>query len=163
MKTNKVITKGLPRLEKRLTFLAHRINARLQQISSPIIAEFGLDLYSSRILFALDQNGPMKVGKLATLMALPQSTISHQLKRMEKNGLIHRTRSNTDERTVHISVTESGEKATQVCTNLSNLLQARISREFSSEELLELTNGLKRVFEILKPVQSLDYDTNKHY
>ena len=151
MKTNKVITKGLPRLENRLTFLTHRINARLQQISSPIIAEFGLDLYSSRILFALDQNGPMKVGKLATL------------KRMERNGLIHRTRSNTDERTVHISVTESGEKATQVCTNLSNLLQARISREFSSEELLELTNGLKRVFEILKPVQSLDYDTNKHY
>ena len=148
-------SEDLPRLENRVTFLTHLINARLQQVSNPVISGFGLDLYSSRILFALDQNGPMKVGQIVNLMALPQSTISHQLKRMEKSGLVHRTRSETDNRTVHISVTESGAKATQVCTSLSNLVQERITEEFSTEELLTLTKGLKRVFEILDAVPSL--------
>jgi len=146
----------LPLLEDRVTFLTHRVNARLQQVSNPVIAGFGLDLYSSRVLFALEQNGAMKVGQLVELMALPQSTISHQLKRMEKDGLIRRTRSETDNRTVHISVTESGAKATEVCTRLSNLVQERISDEFTQDELAALTDGLKRVFDVLKTVPSLE-------
>ncbi len=150
------IPTDLPLLEDRVTFLTHRINARLHQVSSPVIAQFGLDLYSSRVLFALDQNGPMKVGQLVELMALPQSTISHQLKRMEKDGLVRRTRSQTDNRTVHISVTEDGAKATQLCTSLSNLIQDRISEEFSDQELATLTDGLKRVFKVLEVVPSLD-------
>ena len=98
----------------------------------------------------------MRVGQLVALMALPQSTISHQLKRMEKDGLVRRTRSETDNRTVYITVAENGAKATQVCTRLSNLVQERISEEFSAEELAALTDGLKRVFEVLKEVPSLE-------
>ena len=149
-------TTGLPPLEDRVTFMTHRINARLQQVSSPVISQFGLDLYSSRVLFALQQNGPMKVGRLVDLMVLPQSTISHQLKRMEKDGLVHRTRSETDNRNVLISVTEAGAKATEVCTCLSNIVQERISEEFSAQELKTLSDGLKRVFDVLEDVPSLE-------
>lgn len=162
MTRNDADTANLPRLEDRVTFLTHRVNARLQQVSNPVIARFGLDLYSSRVLFALDQNGPMRVGQLVDLMALPQSTISHQLKRMEKSGLVHRTRSEVDNRTVFISVTPEGAKATQVCTDLSNLVQERIAEEFCETELKALTEGLKRVFEILEEVPSLENLAEEH-
>jgi MarR family transcriptional regulator, organic hydroperoxide resistance regulator len=162
MTRNDAHTANLPRLEDRVTFLTHRVNERLQHVSNPVIARFGLDLYSSRVLFALDQNGPMRVGQLVDLMALPQSTISHQLKRMEKSGLVHRTRSEVDNRTVFISVTPQGAKATQMCTDLSNLVQERIAEEFSDKELEALTEGLKRVFEILEEVPSLEKLAEEH-
>ena len=155
-------TSDMPPLEDRVTFLTHQVNARLQQVSNPVISQFGLDLYSSRVLFALAQNGPMKVGQIANLMVLPQSTISHQLKRMERNGLIRRTRSEIDNRTVHITATDYGAKATLVCTSLSNLVQERISEEFTPEELQVLTEGLKRVFNILEDVPSLQQLTAEY-
>lgn len=145
----------LPPLQDRVTFLTHRINARLQQVSHPVISQFGLDLYSSRVLFALSQNGSMKVGKLAELMASPQSTISHQLKRMEKNGLVVRERSKEDNRTVFVSTTEHGAKATEVCKRLSNIIHERISESFEDEALEQLTKALKTVFDLLEDVPAL--------
>jgi len=145
----------LPLLENRVTFLTHRINARLQQVSHPVISPFGLDLYSSRILFALDQNGPMKVGQLVELMALPQSTISHQLKRMEKNGLLRRTRSDQDNRSVEVSATEQGIQATRVCTALSDAIAEGLSAAFEPHEMQTLIDGLNRVFETLGQMTDL--------
>ncbi|WP_334192901.1 MarR family winged helix-turn-helix transcriptional regulator [Pararhodobacter sp.] len=146
----------LPRLENRVTFLTHRINARLQQVSLPVISPHGMDLYSSRILFALDQNGPMKVGQLVELMALPQSTISHQLKRMEKSGLIRRTRSDQDNRSVEVSQTEAGVEVTRVCTALSDAIAERLNAAFAPGEMQALIDGLNRVFEALGDLPSLE-------
>lgn len=145
----------LPRLEDRITFLTHRINARLQQLSGPVISPFGLDLYSSRILYALAQNGPMKVGQLVDLMVLPQSTISHQIKRMEKSGLVRRTRSAQDNRTVEVSLTESGNRATRVCAALSDAIHSRIDETFEPAELELLTSGLRRVYAMLSDMPEL--------
>ena len=146
----------LPRLEDRVTFLTHRINARLQQLSGPVISPFGLDLYSSRILYALAQNGPMKVGQLVDLMALPQSTISHQIKRMEKSGLVRRVRSQQDNRTVEVRLTEAGNRATRVCAALSDAIQARIGAAFQPEELRLLTQGLQRIYDLLLDMPELE-------
>lgn len=144
-----------PRLEERVTFLTHRINARLQQVSHPVISPYGLDLYSSRILFALAENGPMKVGQLVDLMALPQSTISHQLKRMEKSGLLIRTRSETDNRSVEVRTTEQGRAATRVCTALSDAIIERLNDEFDAGEMRVLIDGLNRVFDALGQMPNL--------
>lgn len=146
----------LPRLEDRVTFLTHRINARLQQLSGPVISPFGLDLYSSRILYALAQNGPMKVGQLVDLMALPQSTISHQIKRMEKSGLVRRVRSQQDNRTVEVSLTEAGNRATRVCAALSDAIQTHIGAAFEPEELQQLTRGLQHVYDLLSDLPELE-------
>ena len=145
----------LPLLENRVTFLTHRINARLQQVSHPVISPVGLDLYSSRILFALDQNGPMKVGQLVELMALPQSTLSHQLKRMEKNGLLTRTRSDLDNRSVEVSATDQGIQATRICTALSDAIAERLNAAFDPAEMKALIDGLNRVFEALGEMPTL--------
>ncbi|HPD93391.1 MAG: MarR family transcriptional regulator [Rhodobacter sp.] len=150
-----MVKADLPLLENRVTFLTHRINARLQQVSHPVISPVGLDLYSSRILFALDQNGPMKVGQLVELMALPQSTLSHQLKRMEKNGLVTRTRSDHDNRTVEVAATDQGIRATRVCTALSDAIAERLNAALEPTEMKALIDGLNRIFDALADMPTL--------
>ncbi len=136
-------------LEERVSFLTHRINARLQQISAPILAPLHLDLYSSRIIVALAERGPMKVGQLVDLMALPQSTMSHQLKRMEKDGYVRRTRSDLDNRTVVITLSEKGKEVSETCNRWSDQVLAAVSEELSDEEIELVSRLLQRVFKSL--------------
>lgn len=136
-------------LEDRVSFLTHRINARLQQVCNPVIFPYKLDLYSSRIIVALAEKGPMRVGELVDLMALPQSTMSHQLKRLEKDGYVLRTRSQSDNRTVVITLTERGTEVAETCNRLSDSVMSSISEELSEEELEQLSQLLQRVFDSL--------------
>lgn len=133
-------------LEDRVSFLTHKINAHLQQVCNPVIAPFKLDLYSSRIIVALAEKGPMKVGELVELMALPQSTMSHQLKRLERDEYLLRTRSATDNRTVVITLTQKGEDVAESCNRLSDNILASVSQELSTEEIELLSRLLQRVF-----------------
>ena len=144
---NRVVSAGKRRpLEDRVSFLTHRINARLQQVCNPVIAPYQLDLYSSRIIVALAEKGAMKVGELVDLMALPQSTMSHQLKRLEKDGYVLRTRSDTDNRTVVITLTAKGADVAEICNRLSDNIMASISEELNEDEIVILTQLLQRVF-----------------
>lgn len=136
-------------MENRVSFLTHRINARLQQLSTPILTPLKLDLYSSRIIVALAERGPMKVGQLVDLMALPQSTMSHQLKRMEKDGYVQRTRSNLDNRTVVITLSEKGEAVSETCNRWSDQVMNAISEDLSDHEIELLSALLQRVFKSL--------------
>ncbi|MCR9137375.1 MAG: MarR family transcriptional regulator [Alphaproteobacteria bacterium] len=139
-------------LEDRVSFLTHRINAHLQQVCNPLIAPLQLDLYSSRIIVAIAEKGPMKVGELVELMALPQSTMSHQLKRLERDEYVLRTRSDTDNRTVVITLTQKGQDVAEVNNQLSDIILAHVSKELSPEEIKLLTALLQRVFSSLPKV-----------
>ena len=143
-------------LEDRASFLTHRINARLQQVCNPVLAPLKLDLYSSRIIAALSENGAMKVGKLVDLMALPQSTISHQLKRMEKDGYVRRTRSESDNRTVVVTLTALGDEVAVTCNRLSDRILEAVSAELAPNEIEQLTSLLKRMFASLPTENDLD-------
>jgi DNA-binding MarR family transcriptional regulator len=140
---------GLPRLENRVSFLAHRINAKLIQSCNPVLNPHDLDLYSSRIVFALSERGSMKVGELVELMALPQSTMSHQLKRLEKSGILERNRSRTDNRTVVITLTDAGKDAAKICANLSEAILGYVEDEFDAQEVEVLKKLMKRLFDCL--------------
>jgi MarR family transcriptional regulator, organic hydroperoxide resistance regulator len=133
-------------LEDRVSFLTHRINARLVQLCNPVIAHYNLDLYSSRIIVALAEKQAMKVGELVDLMALPQSTMSHQLKRLEQDGYVRRTRSDSDNRTVVITLTEKGRSVAEACNQLSDVVLSHVSRSLDRDEIEMLTQLLQRVF-----------------
>ena len=136
-------------LDRRISFLAHRINARLVHLCNPLIAHYNLDLFSSRIIVAIDEKGPMKVGELVELMALPQSTISHQLKRLERNNYVVRTRSETDNRTVVITLTPEGEKMAEINNRLSDMILENLNSALDRNEVELLTKLLLRVFDCL--------------
>jgi len=150
-----VAPRELPELEDRATFLIHRINAKLSQACNPVFATHDLDLYSSRILVALTQHDMLSVGALVELMALPQSTISHQLKRLEKIGYIRRTRSKEDNRSVEVTLTLRGKEIAETCNQLSREIYFAAVETFSDAEIETLRNLLRRMFVNLPTVANL--------
>ena len=50
-------------------------------------------------------------------MVLPQSTISHQLQRLEKRKLLGRRRAQDDNRSVAVSLTQQGPEVARQCNS----------------------------------------------
>ena len=138
-------------LEERATFLVHRINAKLALACNPAFAPLDLDLYSSRILVALREHKQLRVGELVDLMVLPQSTISHQVKRMERKGYLKRTRSDVDNRTVEVTLTDLGKETAEICNNMSLNIYNSVLRDFSTHELDQFRVYLKRLYDSIPP------------
>ena len=138
-------------LEERATFLVHRINAKLALSCNPAFAPLDLDLYSSRILVALREHTQLRVGELVDLMVLPQSTISHQVKRMERKGYLKRTRSEVDNRTVEVTLTELGKETAELCNKMSLNVYNAALKDFSTQELDQFRVYLKRLYDSIPP------------
>lgn len=142
-----VLNEGSSPLEERATFLVHRINAKLALACNPAFGRLDLDLYSSRILVALHERKQLRVGELVDLMVLPQSTISHQVKRMERKGYLKRTRSETDNRTVVVTLTELGEETAVRCNQMSENVYDAVMKDFSASELERFKLYLRRLYD----------------
>lgn len=143
---NRHARRPLPPLSKRVTFLIHRINARLAQAANPVFRRHDLDLYSSRILVALLEQSAMTVGDLVELMVLPQSTISHQLRRLEAAGLIRRRRRASDNRSVSVTLTPLGKAVSKECNDLSRDIYAVMVGTLSARQLSGLRTLLRQIF-----------------
>lgn len=81
----------------------------LKVIDSLCKAE-GLTSMQAMMLFMLKSEGAISVGNLSGLLNMTQSNASALCKKLERDGMIVRTRSKLDERTVLITLSESGEE-----------------------------------------------------
>ncbi|MEM8853410.1 MAG: MarR family transcriptional regulator [Pseudomonadota bacterium] len=139
----------VPDIIDRVTFKLHRVNAKVAQMCNPVFAEHDIDIISSRILALLAERGRLGVGDLVELMVLPQSTISHQLKRLDKRGLITRRRRDTDNRAVDVTLTEEGQRVAEDCQRLSELIYRRVTAGLDQSELANVQGVLDRLWDNL--------------
>jgi DNA-binding MarR family transcriptional regulator len=138
--------KALPDMLDRVTFLVHRVEARIAQASSPAFLLHDIEIDSVRMLGFLLERKEMRVGDLVEVMVLPQSTISHQLQRLEKRGLIKRRRVAADNRAVAVTLTPKGRQVTIQCRQFSEAFHEQVLRDFSGEEVELLRGMLRRLF-----------------
>lgn len=136
-------------LEQRTSLLAHRVNARFTQIANKLLMRQGINMYESRILLFLLKRGEMRVGELVEAMALPQSTISHQLKRLKARKFIRRRRVRRDNRSIEVTLTPAGEAVAQACELYSAHVQQRLIESLSAARIDELTALLDELFDAL--------------
>lgn len=146
----------LPPLTDRVSFVVHRVNARIGQVCTPMFAALDVDLYSSRILALLHERSEMTVGELVDVMVLPQSTISHQLQRLDRRRLIHRRRSAADNRSVTVSLTADGKRLAKQCYELGAAVHLSIASRFSAQEMQLLGELLHRMFDSLDHIVEVD-------
>ena len=62
------------------------------------------------VLRTLGETGPMKVNEVAKSIGCTPSSASISVKRLEKSGLVSRSRIDRDERVVRVALTEKGKK-----------------------------------------------------
>jgi DNA-binding MarR family transcriptional regulator len=140
---------GRTALEKRISLLVHRVNARFTQIANKLLMRQGINMYESRILLFLLKRGEVRVGELVEAMALPQSTISHQLKRLKARKFIRRRRARKDNRSVEVTLTPAGEAVARACELYSVYVQRGLIESFSASQIDKLSSLLEELFDML--------------
>jgi DNA-binding MarR family transcriptional regulator len=135
----------LPPLQDRISFLVHRINVHLLRITNPMLKRWGVDLTESRLLVALLENGAVPIGEIVRIMALPQSTISHQVKRLEKAGYVIRSVGDRDSRVVIIALTDEGQNVALEANNHSRNVTDQLLAAIGADEVELIRAALKRV------------------
>jgi DNA-binding MarR family transcriptional regulator len=98
------------RIEQQLTMLFRRAQ-RVHIMGT----QEGMDLDRSAyaILCRLDDEGPQRLGALASVFGLDPSTITRQVQSLERAGLAERNTDEHDRRVSMLSLTESGLAAVQ--------------------------------------------------
>ena len=105
-------------LDSQLCFLVYRLHRALNERYRPVLAELGLTYPQYLVMLVLWEAEPMTVGELGGRLHLDSGTLSPLLKRMEGAGLVARTRSAEDERSVRISLTVAGRDLRARATNV---------------------------------------------
>ncbi|HOX18551.1 MAG TPA: MarR family transcriptional regulator [Spirochaetales bacterium] len=95
-------------LDAQVCFLVYRLEHRILELYRPLLEPLGLTYPQYLAMLALWEHGAMTVGRLGELLRLDSGTVSPLLKRMEKAGLVTRTRSPEDERSVRVELTRLG-------------------------------------------------------
>ena len=123
-----------PEMAQRVTFLVHRVSARIATIGNRHFLEHDLNHFSARILVLLLEREELRTGELVDLMVLPQSTISSQLQALHKKRLIRRRRSRQDNRSVILTLTAAGIELARDCNELSLRVNAATLRDIPERE-----------------------------
>ncbi|WDD96785.1 MarR family winged helix-turn-helix transcriptional regulator [Thalassomonas actiniarum] len=96
-------------LEKQLCFRLYSVNKAMNRMYAPLLKELGLTYPQYLVMLALwDKPEAVTVKQLGKLLDLDSGTLSPLLKRMEKQELLHRSRSESDERSVQVSLSAHG-------------------------------------------------------
>ena len=141
----------LPPLVDRISFLVHRINAHLLRVTNPLLRKWKINLIESRLLAVLFERGPLSAGEIVAIMALPQSTVSHQTNRLEKIGYVSRAAGKQDSRVVITSLTELGREIASEGSEISRTVTDQIRQAIGDGELELVRASLKRVDAMLAP------------
>lgn len=120
----------------------------IQAHSKRVEKTCGLSSVRLWMLYEISTIPGIKVSQLAEKLAIHRSTCSNMLDKLEDKSLIYRERSTTDQRTVHLFVTDEGESILasapsppegKLSASLSKLSQKQLSvLEQSLGELIEV-------------------------
>jgi len=145
--------KTLPRIDDRISFLMHRLDAQLAAICNPHFRHLDVVLHNSRILVILLEAGQARVADLVSRMVLPQSTISHQLRELERRELISRRTAAHDSRSTIVQLTPKGKRVADQCNALSTEIYEAMVEGLSRSEIERLRAQLRAMFARLEKLR----------
>jgi len=145
-------------LSEHLPYLFKHIHSQLQVASAGRLAKFGVNVAVWRILAVLWEHGELSHRELAELTSIEVSTLSRISKSVQRDGLIRRTRTQEDQRTVRVTLTEKGRTLTQAIIPSALDSQAEIVGSMSAQDVKHLTRILHIIVENLSHYSTVDVD-----
>ena len=105
------------KLDNQLCFRLYTASRLLTHAYHPLLSEHGLTYPQYLVLMVLWEKDAQPVNDIAKRLMLETNTVTPLLKRMEQQGILTRSKGQTDARQVIVTLTEKGQ-------NLQNLLNA---------------------------------------
>jgi MarR family transcriptional regulator, organic hydroperoxide resistance regulator len=139
-------------LDNQLCFPLYAAANLVQRMFRPLLAPLGLTYVQYLVMLVLWERGEAYVGELKKCLHLDIGTMTPLLKRMEKAGLITRTRDPDDERRVIVAPTPHGHalraKAAQAPLMLLGELETPIEEIIALRDMTSaLVTRMARKFE----------------
>ncbi|MGA2393070.1 MAG: MarR family transcriptional regulator [Candidatus Lustribacter sp.] len=131
--------------KKTLPFMMYRLVARLVAEANEEYGRYGLTIHGVRLLIVTRQNPGIRVGELAEITCVEGSTLSHMLARLERDGLLVRERSNSDNRSVAISLTPRGSRVADAVGKISLAHQDMMLDGLSAVEIKQLRSLVEKM------------------
>ena len=144
----------MPAVDQRPTFIVHRLNAELARICNPMFRRLGVDLITSRILVVLLEQQQAYIGDIVDIMALPQSTVSHQLKRLEAANLVKREADKADNRAIVVTLTRKGREVAMQCDHISAAIYEELFSDTADAQIEQLVKRLSELEGKLKSINA---------
>lgn len=145
--------------EDEIVAAIRRIMHAVELHSRRLVEEVGLTGPQLAVLRKTAQLGRSPIGGLARAVHLSQPTVTGILDRLEKRGLLQRTRDEHDRRTVNISVTAEGQRLLE---SAPSLLQDRFRQELSKLRDWEQTLMLAILQRIAAMMEAEKLDASPH-
>ena len=95
-------------LDRQVCFAIVGASRAVVSVYKPILEPLGLTHPQYLVMLALWQSSPRRVKDLGETLFLDSATLSPLLKRLERQGLVTRTRDPLDERALAIALTDAG-------------------------------------------------------
>lgn len=105
-------------LDNQLCFALYVCSKEIIRKYTPVLEPLGLTYTSYITLLCLWEKDNVPVKELGARLFLDSGTLTPLLKKMEGQGLVTRTRSGKDERTVYIQLTKEGKAMKQKCESV---------------------------------------------
>jgi DNA-binding MarR family transcriptional regulator len=117
------------------------------QPDAALIALAGVDL--ERALFPLlvrvERRGPLAIGELAQLCGRDYSTVSRQISKLERLGLVTRVVAAADARVTQAQISAKGRAITKALDAAREKLMTRLLITWDREDVAELARLLRRL------------------
>jgi DNA-binding MarR family transcriptional regulator len=98
----------LLRLENQVCFALVTASRNVVAVYRPILEPLGLTHPQYLVMLALWEQSPRTLSELAEELAFDSATASPLVKRLERQGLVSRSRRSGDERALDIALTDAG-------------------------------------------------------
>ena len=136
-------------LQDFLPYLTNRAGVKTGLIFGEELRAFGITLCEWRILIALWNNENLRLNDVADIILADLSTVSRQVRALERAGLVARARSDADRRALSLVLTAKGAHVTSRIIPIARLHERVAIQGLEAGELAALRRGLRKIFENL--------------
>jgi DNA-binding MarR family transcriptional regulator len=111
-----------------------RASRTITRFYDKCLAPSGLGVNQFTLLGYLNSRGPMPMFRLAELLAMDRATIGHNVRPLERDGLLELTQGKDDRRVRLAAITPSGRERLDAAKPLWAVAQRAFEEGFSAEE-----------------------------
>jgi DNA-binding MarR family transcriptional regulator len=134
------------------TCLAIRQAARqITQLYDTEMAEAGLRITQYALLVRLSKRGPLTVQELAEALVMDRSTLGHNLRPLERDGLVAIAVDGEDRRVRRLHLTAAGKEKVKEAQAAWKRAQQRFNSRYGEDDVAQLRQLLRRAVDAASP------------
>ena len=131
------------KIDHQLCFSLYAASRLVTKCYQPVLDQLGITYPQYLVLMVLWENDEVSLSWISEKLKLQSNTLTPLLKRMEEMGLLSRVRSQTDERSIIVSLTKKGKDLKLEAPLLQNQLVNHIG--ITADEAKEMHTLLNKL------------------